>query len=210
MLYVDVDAFCKLAHWNILPLLPELTRHQWHEIATVSSLWHRANRAKTRPDGKLFYAVEPANIACSCMEKMGRLPEPKPEKLMCAIDVPQIDPGEAVLLSITADDPTGYFLTGDKRALKALSRLDCVTPLIGRILTVEQILFLCIEKMGHTWFMKNVCPYRHIDKAVYMITGSQCLGTETSVKAGLFSYINEISALCDPSLIYTTNAFGSQ
>jgi len=82
MLYVDVDAFSKLAHWNILPLLADLTCHQWHDIATVSSLWFRAQRATEKPDGKLFYTVEAAKIACNCMKKMGKLTEPKPEYLL--------------------------------------------------------------------------------------------------------------------------------
>ncbi len=200
MLYVDVDAFCKLAHWNILPLLADLTNHQWDNIATVSSLRYRATRAAEKPDGKLFYTADAAKIACKCIGQMGQLPEPNPETLVLFDEIPQIDPGEAVLLSLTIEDQSGCFLTGDKRALRALSHLKCAVSLTHRVVTVEQILLLCLEKMGETWFMEHVCPYRHIDKAIYIIMGSQCSGTELSIREGLESYINEISQLCNPTL----------
>lgn len=200
MLYVDVDAFSKLAHWNILPILDDLTGQQWHDIVTVSSLWYRAKRATEKPDGRLFYTEEAAKIACDCMVKMGKLPEPKTETLLFFEDIAQIDSGEAVLLSLTIDDSSGLFLTGDKRALRALSTLAAAELLTNRVFTVEQILLLCLDKMGKMWFTENVCPYRHIDKSINIIMGTQCSGTELDIREGLESHINEIAQLRVPSL----------
>ena len=201
MLYVDVDALCKLAHWNILPLLPDVSGQQWKCIVTVSSLRYRASRAIKSPDRKLFYSSDAAKVACACISKMGFHSEIKFEVLPPLIDSPQIDPGEALLLSMTANDSQGIFLTGDKRALRALSKLDCSTLFAGRVLIIEQVLAWCLHRQGREWLLRNVCPFTHIDKAVSLILGSQCDDSVESIKEGIFSYVDEIRRLHNPSFL---------
>lgn len=201
MLVVDVDALSKLAHWNILPLLPNLTGYVWGDIGTVSSLIHRANRATSTPDGKLFHSSDAARVAVDAMSRMGNLAATSPEILDALSRSNQIDAGEAVLLASIADDPNGRFLTGDKRALRALSDLDCASRFAGKILLVEHILWDCLESKGRDWVLQNVCPFRDIDKAIAMILGSRCDANVENVTDGIRSYINEIAALHNPSLL---------
>jgi hypothetical protein len=144
MLYIDIDAFCKLAHWNLLPFLPNLTGYRWDEIATLSSLIFRARRAIEKPDGKLFLTSGAATCAYEHANKMATLPEPDPEAVVVFANTPQIDAGEAVLFALTAADPNGCLFTGDKRALRALSQLNCADRFVGRILIIEQILWRCL------------------------------------------------------------------
>ncbi len=201
MLYIDVDAVCKLAHWNILPLLSDLMKCNWNEMATLSSLFYRASRAVDRPDGKLFRTSAAAIIACDCIAKMALPPEPDAEILVALSESQQIDTGEAVLLAITAGDPKGSFLTGDKRALRALSTLSCSDRFVGRILLVEQILERCLEAKGRDWVLQHVCPFKEIDKTISMILGSRCDGSCESISEGIRSYVGEIARLRKPSLI---------
>jgi hypothetical protein len=201
MLYVDVDALCKLAHWNILPSLSDITGHSWNNIVTMSSLRYRANRAMDCPDGKLFHSSTAAKLAHAYICKMGAPSELQSEILATLADSQQIDTGEALLLSMTANDSHGQFLTGDKRALRALSKLDCASLFVGRILIIEQIISNCLQNQGREWLLMNVCPYNHIDKAVSTILGSRCDGSFESIEAGIVSYIDEIAGLHNPSLL---------
>ena len=174
MLVVHVDALCKLAHWNVLPLLPELTGYSWKEMGTVSSLTYRAKKAMATPDGKLFRSTDAAKAALDAIVKMGEPSEASPSILAGLSDARQIDAGEAVLLATIADDPTGRFLTGDKRALRALSNLSCASHFSGKILLLEHILMGCLELKGCNWVLENLCPFREVDKAIAMILGSRC------------------------------------
>lgn len=201
MLYVDADALSKLAHWNMLPLLPELTGYSWSEIATISSLKHRAARAQEKPDGKLFHSTDAAQAACSCISLMGQLPNHDVTIMAKLSELQQIDSGEALLLATVVGDTNGCFLTGDKRALRELSR-QYVAPLFAhKILIIEQLVLRCLEFKGRDWVLLNICPYKQTDKAISMILGSGCDGSMESITEGVFSYINEIEGLCYPSLL---------
>lgn len=201
MLYVDADALSKLAHWNILPMLPALTGYSWQDIATISSLKHRAGRSQESPDRKLFHTVEAAKLAFICISKMRPLTDPNTEIMALFSESQQIDPGEALLLATTINDPLGTFLTGDKRALRALSQHDCAPKFTGRILIVEQIVMKCLQNKGREWLLENICPYVQIDKAISCILGNGCDGSIESIEEGINSYINEIDRLLAPSLL---------
>jgi hypothetical protein len=201
MVYLDVDAVCKLAHWNVLPLLPKLLQNTWEEMATISSLRFRVDRAKLQPDGRLFQSTSAAEIASACIEKLTSPGIPPAEILAQLVDIPQIDPGEAVLLALVAEDPKGRFLTGDKRALHALAKCAIAGLFAGKIICIEQILDVSLRLKGRDWFLLNVCPQRKIDKAISMILGSQCDASIENLNLGIESYIGELNGLCAPSLL---------
>lgn len=201
MLYLDVDALCKLAHWNILPVLPELTNCSWVDLATVSSLKYRAIRSLGTPDNKLFHSVAAVQCALGCIERMSPISEPNVDLLEALSASSQIDAGEALLLALTADDPNAYFLTGDKRALKAVSQLDIASSFAGRVIIVEQILWRCLQTKGHEWLLENVCPYKSIDKAISIILGSRCDADALQVCEGLSSYVSQVVDMHNPSLL---------
>lgn len=201
MVYLDVDAVCKLAHWNVLPLLPELLQKPWEDMATISSLRFRVERAKLQPDGKLFHSTDAAEIASTCIEKLTATGTPPSEILAQLVDIPQVDPGEAVLLALVAADPEGIFLTGDKRALRALAKYPIAALFAGRIVCIEQILNSTLRLKGRDWFLLNVCPQRQIDRAISMILGSQCDASIDNLNLGIESYIGELNVLSDPSLL---------
>ncbi len=201
MLYVDVDALCKLAHWNVLDLLPDLTGHSWNEMATVSSLRFRASRSADNPDKRLFHSTSAAAKVCACMDRMAPLPLPRTTTVSVFADEPKIDPGEAVLLALTIDHPGGRFLTGDKKALRALAHLPCATSMAGRILIIEQIIRRCLSTKGREWLIENLCPFKHIDTAISNIMGSHCDGSAQSITDGIESYVEEIKNLTSPTLL---------
>jgi hypothetical protein len=207
MYFVDVDVICKLAHWNILPHLPDLLGCQWNQIATVSSLRYRAQRAIETPDGKLFITSAAALKVVECIRLMRAMPAPDAAVLEDLTEIAQVDPGEAVLIAVMLGDPVGKFITGDKRALRALSQHSLATSLAGKIVLVEQILELCVDQKGREWLLANIREHKGIDKAISMIVGSDCDASLENLSAGLDSYIREIGNLCHPSMIANNITF---
>ncbi|MDQ1835231.1 hypothetical protein [Massilia scottii] len=199
--FLDVDALCKLAHWNILPILPDLLGCQWPDISTVASMRYRAAASVIKPDAKLFHTQSAASTALRCIERMIPAGVPEPELMATLSDIPQIDPGEAVLMSVTASHPQGIFITGDKRALEALSRHPARARLAGKIMCIEQMVKRCLDVKGREWLLANICPNRARDKAVSMVLGSGCDAPVESLMEGLDSYINQILTMSAPTLL---------
>ena len=92
-LLVDVDALCKLAHWDLLPELPNLTGCDWSAMSTVPSLRFRAQRATSAPDGKLFRHARAAKCVLDHLGRMASLPASDTAKLALFQDIPDIDAG---------------------------------------------------------------------------------------------------------------------
>lgn len=201
MLVIDVDAVSKLAHWNILPIVPDLTGYQWGQISTVSSLAHRARRCLVEPDGKLFHSAGAAQLAVAAIGQMVGLPPISPGFLETLSASPQIDSGEALLLSAIAELQSGCFLTGDKRALRALAKTSVASNFAGKIIPIEYLVWGCLELKGRDWVLENICPFRGIDKAIGIALGSRCDATSAAITDGLASYVKEIDVLYDPSLL---------
>jgi hypothetical protein len=205
-LLIDIDALCKLAHWQLLLELPALTGVPLEECTTLSSAKFRALRAKKRLDGKAFHDLRAVDEVLTAVERMQSLSEGDAATMSAFEDAPGIDPGEAILLSALLAHPGAIMLTGDKRALRALSGLtpDVALQYAGRIVIVEQVLLAALDGHGLEWLRSRVCPWKTIDKAVIVIMGSRCDLGDAAVREGVTSYIEEIVALQSPSLLATT------
>ena len=202
MLFIDVDAFSKLAHWNILPMLPELLGITWEDISTISSLRYRAHAAVANPDKKLFHTSEVAQIAVNCISKLRICPSANADMVEAFSKVPQIDAGEAVLFSLIMTHADSRLLTGDKRALRALSKHELAKHFDGRIICIEQILKLALDTYGIQWFVANVGSQAQIDKTAAIILGSKQDANLDQINEALSSYINEMTSLKDPSILW--------
>lgn len=202
-LLVDVDALCKLAHWDLLPELANLTRCDWSAMSTVPSLRFRAQRATTAPDGKLFRHARAAQCVLDHVGRMASLPASDTAKLALFQDIPDIDAGEAVLFALVHGTADRHVLTGDKRALRALGRLPDSTraPLGGRVIALESIVLSALDTHGIEWLRARICPDRDLDKAIAIVLGSRCDAAQDAVREGLVSYLGELHNLCVPSLL---------
>jgi len=202
-LLIDVDALCKLAHWNLLDPLPELTGVPLSACATLPSCRHRAAKALTKPD-KVFRCIEAATAALRVSANFGELPQPDPNLLEPFQDVAGIDSGEAVMFARMLEHPAAILLTGDKRAMRAAATLPIQVrgPIAARVLPVECIVKCALEAYGLDELRARVCPWKDVDKAIAIVMGSRCDQAAESVREGLASYLHELSNLCEPSLVH--------
>ncbi|MDR9851377.1 hypothetical protein [Herbaspirillum huttiense] len=202
MLFLDADALSKLAHWNILPVLPQLLGIPWDQVATISSLRYRAMGAVSKPDKKLFHTSEAAQIAVDFIAKMATCPSPSAEVVEAFSKVPQIDAGEAVLFSLVMAHSGSRLLTGDKRALRALAKHELAANFDGKIICVEQILKLALDMHGREWLISCVGPQAQIDKAAAIILGSRHDAPIEHIHEALGSYITEMVGLKEPPMLW--------
>lgn len=202
-LLIDVDAMCKLAHWRMLELLPSITGIAPSACSTLVSTRFRALKSLDTPDGKVFRCVEAAQIVVDAVSAFGELPQPEPSLLTQFQDIAGIDSGEAVMLARLIEDPQSLFLTGDKRALRAVASMGQVVreSITERVVPVECVIKCVLEKYGLDELRARVCPWKDVDKAIAIVMGRSCDGTDLSVRDGLGSYLRELHALCQPPLI---------
>lgn len=206
MLFIDADAMSKLAHWKILPELPSLLSTKWEEVTTISSLEFRARRAIQSLDYKLFHTVDAANVVLESIYNMAKPQDQSNEDILQElVDVRAIDTGEAVLLSKIANHSDNRLLTGDKRAITALSRLPIAEKFIGKIITIEQIILASLDIYGSCWLLEHICPFRNIDKMVQVVLGSDCDAEEANIREALNAYIKSIEKEFTPTLLFKIN-----
>ena len=198
-LYLDVDALCKCAHWQLLDDLPVALDFAWIESATLTSVKYRAQQCCSVPDGKLFKTTTAAlNVFNISQSMLGQL-EPDEEVINSLSGMAGIDPGEVTLFSAAAHADDILVLTGDKRALRGLGK-QTVTPVIqklqGKFICLEMLILILLNINGLEWVRQKICPHRDLDRAVQAILGSSCNASEESVREALSSYIKDLHADC--------------
>ena len=194
LVLTDVDVISKLAHWRLLDVLPTIFSCKETDIATLPSLVHRANKARTKPD-KIFRDADTAEYAYNFLQLTGQLPPPDGEAVSILQKYPRIDAGEAVLLAIAYNKEKAILATGDKNAIQSLYAVyqnGQFSNLKGRLVCLEQILQCCLELLGIIDLQGRLKLSPSHDVAVKSIFGSRYDAPLGSVVSGLNSYISSL------------------
>jgi len=170
-LFIDNDVLIKAAHWSLLDEIPEFVGMPWHQISAGASLIYRAKAN----DCKLFRSESIAQCLASRLQLMSELPPPDETVTTLLQGEIDLDVGEVALIGALCSQPTALMLTGDKRALRALSRahLDGIHARVrGRVLCLEQLLEFIANKQGCQALVDKIEPHRQLDAAVRCIIGT--------------------------------------
>jgi hypothetical protein len=203
-IFIDVDAFSKCAHWEILDELPDLLQFKWDQSSTLESLKCRANKSKKTPDGKLFHTSKAAALASDTIAKMQPISIQNTAVLSELVDVHGIDGGEILLFSAVSLQEEAFVLTGDKRALRALAKVPAtrnIKLMHGKFICIEILVHELLKKFGLEWIRSRICPHKDLDKSIANILGSNCDADENSVLDGLHSYIKDLNRDCSEFLV---------
>ena len=123
---------------------------------------------------------------------------PPPDELLAFNDVLGIDTGEAVLFSATGVYADYLLATSDKRSLIALCGAGGEVcgrvrdRLKGRVVCFEQTILSILDRVGFAPILAKVVPNRHCDMALRAVFGSGLSATESRVREGLSSYIEDL------------------
>ena len=109
--------------------------------------------------------------------------------------VPNIDPGEALLFAVGANNRDTLVITGDKRSLATLCSHDSVADvskaLAGRVVSME-VLFSMLTEYQFPLIQERVRDKPNVDITLRIVFGVTVPADFESVKKGFNSYISDL------------------
>lgn len=108
---------------------------------------------------------------------------------------PDIDGGELALFAALLDSEQSGLITGDKRALVALSRLDGepTEVLWARLLCLEDAIALLVQRFGHSYVSAKIRPRLDANMALSIAFGRVTASDASSTAEGLNSYLRDLN-----------------
>ena len=189
-LLVDTDAFCKLAVGGVLDEAVGIFGVDLTECRRLPALPHMLRRGRLRK--LLGDAVSDGLLPRA--ESVPVLPSPSTRWLDKLASIHGIDPGEAQLFALGAQEGL-IVVSGDKRALRGLKDVDEVRDaLAGRIVVLEALLIRLCDEHGVDVVRERIGPLASTDKMVAMCFSP---GNHDPVGA-LMSYYNSLVTELDP------------
>ncbi|WP_199545054.1 hypothetical protein [Paraburkholderia kururiensis] len=196
-LLVDNDALLKLARYDLLDKVLEQFSFDYGDVRVLAAAKYVLLPARDR----LRHCKDEA-----CADRLerflslvGKLDATTADRgiVDALAAVPNIDPGEALMLAAGATDPDCYIITGDKRALAAVGESELLfavrVALRGRILSLELLFSFLIE--GDFANVQNRIRLQpSVDKTLANIFGVSTPSSLQSVRDGLDSYIAHLRA----------------
>lgn len=161
-LLFDTDAFCKLGIAGLLEGTAQIFGVRLQECGRLYPLPFMLRKGGLR---KLY-----GGPACDALIPVANvlpvIPNSNDTWLEKLTAVQAIDPGEAQIVSVAAEQGQP-FVSGDKRALKALKGIgDFVTALERRVVVIEAVLLALCDRMGQEEMRRRVAPLVVVDRMV--------------------------------------------
>lgn len=195
-IFVDNDVVIKLAEYDLLSSVVEIALEHGMDIFVLDSLPYVVGLAggskKKRIGDSAMAAVE--NLL-----QHTKFAAPKDISVFHKLDdmrYSSLDAGELALLVCAGERENSGFFTGDKRALKSLSRLieqeqftlsGCV------VITLEKAVSILLKCRKGSEVARKIKARPEIDKA---LTLCFCSDSEESIWCGLSSYESEMARAC--------------
>lgn len=191
---IDNDVFCKLEVCSLLDLALESIGLAPAGCACLPTLPYVLKKGRLLKQ----YGEE---LAQQLVRGVGRfvivppLPDTWRDQL---VGQHEIDPGEAVLFGAAAAEPDALVVTGDKRAIRALSGLPTLSSLLcGRVVCLEALVLRLIAARGIGFVAKRIEPALAFDGA---LRNSFTAGDPTE---GLRSHFSALQANVTTGLLYS-------
>jgi hypothetical protein len=120
------------------------------------------------------------------------------------LNLPDVDPGELLLIGNAITQRSFYFMSGDKKCFRALGRHKALAEarekLCGRVICLEQVIRFLIEARGFDLVRDRIVPVRECDQALKAIFGSGGRSEKKKSLETLSSYLEDIERDC-PGLL---------
>jgi hypothetical protein len=194
---IDRDAVFKLLAADLWPqALTALGIDRPYRLASASSdqlkrdLRQALRRGRAIPD-EAIPLMEARFAESDALPPIGTLGRPDPALVDRLQIDPAIDSGEAILFALLAADPeTRVLLTGDKRAVTALRRVDpaLFDRLRRRIVSLEACITSLIATLGIDTVRARTAPMRRLDQTLTIAFGSDGCADAATVTEALARY----------------------
>jgi hypothetical protein len=193
-LLVDTDAFCKLGVAGLLEDTALIFGARLQECGRLAALPYMLRKGSLRR----HFGVEACDGLIALAEGLPVVPEPSSAWLDRFTAVEAIDPGEAQLLAVAAELGCTV-VSGDKRALRALTSIDGLpNALAGRVSVLEAILLVLCDRLGVEHVRERVVALMPLDKTVAV-----CFSPGSAdPRDGLRSYYKSLAAEVGPLVLW--------
>lgn len=197
-LLVDNDVLIKTAHWGLLDYIPACASTTWSRVAVLDSLHYRSRRH----DRKLFLTPEVADRLSERLRSTMQTPPPDPRIIHELQGRPDLDAGEVQLIASAIATQGSVLMTGDKRALRALSApglANLTRPLRGRVLCLEHVIKHALQQLGAVALAETIEPYRGLDTAIRVSVPAVAYsdGAEHRINNALDVYLCELERVTE-------------
>ncbi len=200
-LLVDTDIFCKLGLTGLFGDTLAALGVQTCECGCLPALPYMLRRGSL----PRAYGVQACADLIPAAEGIACIDPASAEWLDRLTPVPEIDPGEAQLLA-TAAQQSLLFLTGDKRALRAVkSVMGFAEALSGRVIVTEAVLAALCDRIGSAEVRRRIQPLAAIDTMVKVCFSEG----NPDPPSALASYLDRLSAEVSPMALWTPQRKGS-
>ena len=144
-LLIDTDAFCKFGCSGLLSDVVEcIADTKVSECGRLAALPHMLRKGQLQQ----AYGKSACDVLIPLADSMPLHPTPNQDWQDKLVSIDEMDFGEIQILAAAADTET-IVLTGDKRALQALSKVSGATEVFGgRIAVLEAGLISLHDKIG--------------------------------------------------------------
>lgn len=194
--FLDVDALHKLGAYNSLDAALAVLGVVADDVWILSTARFKL-RLKSDTDAIKRHGAETATRLRAFIAAVHEITEgPTEEEKKQLEQVPGLDAGELILIAAAARSAASICLTGDKKALRALSQDARCAPfaqrLEGRVVCFEQVLARLMAKHGFEWLHTRVSATPATDRGITGIVAPGMGASEANAKEGLASGINAL------------------
>lgn len=159
-LLVDTDVFCKLGIARLLEDAARIFGARLQECGRLPALPFMLQRGSLR---KLY-----GGAACDALVPVASaipvMPQPNITWLDRLTAIEAIGPGEAQIFAVAAESGQ-MFLSGDKRALRALKAVEDFVPVLAEhVVVLESIMLALCDRFGHEEIRQRIAPLATTDR----------------------------------------------
>ncbi|MEI7209922.1 hypothetical protein WCT90_15570 [Pectobacterium carotovorum] len=197
MFILDSDVARKLCQYSLLDELLRSTEIPLSNFFILPQLRFQLKINAPTKAIKLLGSEEAYNSAQKLILECHEINIPSSDftnQILTTLNAPDIDSGEATLFTAIIIDINKKLITGDKRAIKALSSLINISSsdIWLRVLTFEEALLTMLHSHPFDLISNKIRGRNDVDTGISIIFGRSVKNSKESVIEGLTSNINEL------------------
>ncbi|MCC5875502.1 MAG: hypothetical protein JJU11_04710 [Candidatus Sumerlaeia bacterium] len=192
--FIDLDIIFKLSAYDLIPQFTSTFQIEVEDIRVPASFRFRTLKPGRRLTKR--YGEEALKRAHEFVDTIPLVKQGSQEEKGLLDSIEGIDAGEGEIISGTLEQPEFYFMTGDKRALRAIHQAGDRIPTIrkrltGRVIILEQVTLMMINKIGFELVREKIITRLDVDVAMRSTFGGGMATTEERCREALEMYINQ-------------------
>lgn len=199
-LLVDTDVFCKLGIARLLEDAALILGARLQECGRLPALPFILQRGSLQK----LYGEAACNALIPVASAIPVMPQPNITWLDRLAAIEAIGPGEAQIFAVAAESGQ-MFLSGDKRALRALKDVEELIPaLAGRVVVLEAVMLALCDSFGHEEIRQRTAPLATVDQMVKVCFSSR----NPDPSAALLSYYRALEIELAPLKLWNPRGQG--